>query len=361
LIPEKKTMRPIRTFLALALVTAPCGVAAADVLVTTDGSRIVGKIGSWYEGKVTIVTDIAGALTIDVAKIVSFGIADDAVLQLQSGDRLVGKVVEGEAYKATVQTQLGFIPIETTDVQAAWRPDEKSPEVLAVEKQLEETRLAYIPKWNLTVEGGAVMKEGNTDSLRGMGRADLSRTTPKDLLNFYARVAYGEVDDVRDQNEYIAGAKYEYNMTERWFWYLRSEFEFDEFENLDLRATAAGGIGYYWIRSKQQDLKTRVGAGYRHETFDDGTSDDAAIVDLGLDYRADIFPWAQFLHSTTYSPDVEDFDDYRLALDTAMLIPLRAHEWKLKLGVINQYDSKPQPGVERLDNTYYANILVELK
>ena len=108
-------------------------------------------------------------------------------------------------------------------------------------------------------------------------------------------------------------------------------------------------------------MKTRCGVGYRHESFTDGREDDTGIVDLGLDYRADIFPWSQFLHSSTYSPSFDDISDYLLVLDTALLIPFKAHEWKLKLGVKNEYNSMPQPGVDRLDNTYYANILVELK
>ena len=63
----------------------------------------------------------------------------------------------------------------------------------------------------------------------------------------------------------------------------------------------------------------------------------------------------------TYSPDFEEFDDYRLDVDTALLMPLKSDNLKLKLGMRNEYDSQPVAGNERLDNTYYANLLLELK
>ena len=89
---------------------------------------------------------------------------------------------------------------------------------------------------------------------------------------------------------------------------------------------------------------------------------DAAQAELGLDYRVDIVPWLQFLHSTTYYPTFESLRDYRLVSDSAFLIPLGESDmWKLKLGAQYEYDPIPQPGLKRLDQTYYANIVLDLK
>ena len=52
-----------KTFaVAFALISS---VACADQIVTSDGSRLVGTIQLWSNNKVTIVTQIAGTLTID--------------------------------------------------------------------------------------------------------------------------------------------------------------------------------------------------------------------------------------------------------------------------------------------------------
>jgi hypothetical protein len=92
-----------------------------------------------------------------------------------------------------------------------------------------------------------------------------------------------------------------------------------------------------------------------------GETRDAAVIDLGLNYRCNLGDWAQFTHAASYAPDFEDFDDYRLNLDTAIVLPFKKDNWKLKFGIRNEYNAKPQSGIVRLDNTYYANVVLDLK
>ena len=101
--------------------------------------------------------------------------------------------------------------------------------------------------------------------------------------------------------------------------------------------------------------------GYRHEAYDTGRIDDQAIIDLGLDYRLELAPWVQFTQSTTHSPDFEEFGNYRLDADTALVFPFKDPRVKLKVGMSHEYNSRPQSGFERLDTTYYANVILELK
>lgn len=345
--------------IVIAIVSSS-GTAWADAITTSDGSRLVGKVEQWAAGKVIIITDIAGKLEIDTSRVVGISVDEPITVELESGDRLVG-TVEITATGPVVNSTVGPVPIESSKIKSAWRPDQESPEVVAIRGELEKTKLAYRPHWTTTIEAGIVAKEGNTDSLDGRGRIELNRKTPEDLLTFYAMGRYSEQNDERSANEYIAGSRYENLISERWYWYLRSELEYDEFENLDLRAMVAGGVGYYWLKKPEHELKTSVGVGYRHESYDNGVTNNDAIADLNLGYRVDLTPWSQFTHSTMYSPSLERFDDYRLVFDTAMLFPLKADEWKLKLGMRNEYNSDPQPGNKRRDDTYYANILVELK
>ena len=86
------------------------------------------------------------------------------------------------------------------------------------------------------------------------------------------------------------------------------------------------------------------------------------IVDLGLDYRLDITPWLQFTSANTYQPSIEELSLYRLVSDNAFLIPIAGSDvWKIKLGALYEYYSQPPIGIERLDQTYYANIVLDIK
>lgn len=352
-------MRGMRKFVWAATVLALTMPAFADQVTLNDGSVLVGKIEVVANGKLTLTTDFAGKLEIDATKVKAYAVDGRVNVSLASGDTLVGPVKKTGEDKSTVDTAVGGIGFSSSQVTAIWPEGTDSPAILAAKAELEKSK----PKWSATVEGGIISTEGNSDTLTGRARAELRRKSADDLLKYYLSVDYGEIDDRRNKNEYIAGTRYENNITAKWYWYIRGELEHDEFEGLDLRATAAGGVGYAWLKEEKTDLKTSVGGGYRHQAYDDGRNTDDAILDLGLEYRRDFTPYLRFTHATTYSPSLEDFAEYRVTLDTAVAIPLgpKNDVWKLKLGFKKDYNSDPQPGFDRLDSTVYANIAVDIK
>lgn len=348
-------MRSGRHFLQFLLVFFLFGSAPgvwADAVILKDGSRLVGDITRIYDCKICLCTDFAGNLELPTSKVSSLEVQRSVNVKMKSGDVFVGSVAaSSDGQSTTVHSAFGLTTIQADEVVALWDEGTPSPE-----------EVAKRPKWKATVEGGITATEGNSDTMVGRAKFEAIRTTPNDLLKFYAGADYSEQNDRRNRNEYIAGVRYEHSISPRtWFWFARSEFEHDEFEDLDFRATFAGGMGYYWLREDRQELKTLAGPGYRYQKFNNGVTTDDVILDLGLDYRRELCDWLRFTHTTTYSPSVGDFADYRLTLDTALLMPLATSDiWKLKLGVRNDYNSRPL-GSERLDNTYYANLLYELK
>jgi putative salt-induced outer membrane protein YdiY len=347
---------------AVGVCLAWAGPGRADEIHTTDGSRLVGTIQRWTTEKLVIETKIAGTLEIARSDIVAIATESPVTVRFESGDRLVGTMtVSPDLKTTTIKTALGEMEVSSEQISAVWPEGAESPEMIALREDLKASQEALKPDWTVTFEGSAVMKEGNTDRIDARARFDAKRRTDMDLLHFYAQVLYAEDNDVRSQNEYIAGTRYRNDISDRWYWYLRSELEYDEFENLDLRATVTGGGGYFWIKKPEQELATSVGAGYRHESYSDSRSEDSAILDLGLNYRLDIADWAQFTHETIYSPDVEEFSDYRITADTALVFPFKNDRWKWKMGIRNEYNSNPDPGLDRLDNTYYTSLVLELK
>jgi len=345
-----------RKLVAIAyLMFASVPALGTDTVILHDGSRIVGTIDQLFQGKLVIVTDFAGKLEIETAKVKSISSDRRMNVALTSGDRLVGPMTSSEeAAQSTMTTAVGAVSVGVPQMSALWPEGKDDPIAMAeIDK--------YKPKWGASIDGGIFAAEGNSDFLNANARAEVWRKTSDDLLKFYALASYGEQDDIRNRNEYIAGARYENLISARWYWYVRSELEYDEFENLDLRATVAGGAGYYWLKKPNHELKTFGGLGYRHQSFMDGRNTDDPILDLGLDYRLDIGKYAQFTHSTLYGPSLEEFRDYRLTFDTALAIPFKSDLWRFKLGMRNDYNSDPDPGRDDLDNLYYATIGVTLK
>lgn len=334
----------------------------ADVIKTSDGSTLVGTIEEISGGKLVILTDIAGRLEIDMTKVTAIATENAVNVAVRSGDTVVGVVdIGAEGHGSVVHSKLGDIPVAASSVTQLWPKGADSPDVLAIRAEAEQQIEAAKPKWTATLEGGLTRKEGNTDTLEGHGSFRVDRKTSDDLLQFYLQGKYHEDTNKRTQNEYLGGIRYENQMTERVYWYTRTELEFDEFEDLDLRATAAAGFGYYWLKDPDHELKTSIGLGYRHEAYDTGRSNDDPMLDLGLGYRRDIGDKAQFTHRLVYSPDFLEFDNYRVQADTALLIPFKDDSLAWKLGIRNEYNSRPVGSNERLDNTYYTSIVLRIR
>lgn len=352
--------------LAVALLSLLSASAPADVITLTDGSRIVGTVERLGNGKLTLVTKFAGTIEIDASLVQSIATDETVNVGMTTGDRLVGPIEwKAELDHAVIQTELGGIPIKVDQVEAIWPEGAKSPEELALEEQTEQARKemeALRAKWELTFEFGMSIREGNTKTSRFRGGGELRRRSPKDLLKFYVYGTYSEENYRRSESEVRGGAYYEHLITERWFAFARTELEYDEFENLDLRLSTGAGVGYYWLKEDHHELKTRAGIGYLHESYMDDTKRNAVEAELGLDYRLDISKWLQFTQAASYFPTLERGDDYRLVSDTAFLIPLGDSEmWKIKFGARYQYRNRPSTGFERLDQRYYANIVLDLK
>ncbi|MBN2447306.1 MAG: DUF481 domain-containing protein [Phycisphaerae bacterium] len=349
--------------LSLWMVAASFG----DAVTLRDGSRLIGRVERMGDGKIKLITQFAGDIEIDASALITIETDEPVNVGLTTGDRLVGSVHWSPTVdRVVVETDMGGIPVSVEKIEAVWKIGDKSPEELAVEalaqKAAEEFE-AKLPKWTLTIEAGAIYKEGNTDRLEGRGKIEAKRKTDVDLMRLYAQGAYSEENDVRSTAEVKAGAYYEHLLfNDRFFLYGSTEAEYDEFENLDLRYTVVGGPGYYWIKQETHELKTRTGLGYQHESFMDGTRTNEAIMDVGLNYRLDITPWVRFTEDASYYPTFESVRDHRLLFDTAFVFPIGTSDmWKIKLGVTHEYDALPQPGYKRLDTTYYANILAEFK
>jgi putative salt-induced outer membrane protein YdiY len=330
--------------LCLVIAIQCAGIAAADEVRLADGSVVRGRVVSVSGGKLKIATDFAGELTIAMNKVTA--VVTDGPREIRIG------------LTHDVQGALGLDEgTQVLHVGAAVQPLDLG--ALTVVQDL-GVPIVDPPRANWTgrAELGVTGKSGNTDRIDARALVTTTRTGPKGRLILTLRGAYAQSDGVRSQSEVMGTEIYERDVTKRLFVYEKLELEYDEFENLDLRGTIAGGLGYFLVRSPRQELKFRSGLAYQREQFTDGTSDDNLLAEAGYDYRLDISKWLRYTSRFTYFVVPGDWDDWRFDAENAAEIPLSQKSgWKLKLGVRNEYDAMPQPGIERLDTSYYASLV----
>ena len=180
--------------------------------------------------------------------------------------------------------------------------------------------------------------------------------TKVDELRFFASYQRSEKNSVKSADELIAGTSYTAFFRPDLGWYVRGAIERDEFEDIDLRTTAAVGLAWRPIDTKVRSLRWMLGVGYRYESFNNGTSSDSPTLDLGMQHRWQLNDTLTMRNELTFSPQFKDFGNYLLTHDSSLELPVGASRWTLRLGMRNDYKSDPMFGRKKLDTLWYTRL-----
>lgn len=366
--------------------------SVADQAVLQDGSLLVGTIQQLDEGLLAVQTPY-GDLTVPWEQVQGLSTAESVFLQLGDGIRLQGILnsVDGQQFllgAETTETAINLTDVvrltrEEEAVEATPGSDGSAP---AMGSEPATDSAAAPPLWTGRAEFGLNGQSGNKERIDVRLGIDLNRKTERKRVNLYLKGNYSETNSEKSANEVMAGTRLEWDFSERTYFFTKLDLEYDEFEDLDLRATVTAGLGHFFIKREKLELKGWVGAGYEYEKFttdaeplptpttteeavrqvlleaftDDQLSrtEDSAVVELGYTFRKDVKENFRFKHGLTYYPSLDDpGSEYRLAADTAFEFPLgKEPDWTLRTGLRHEYDAMPQDDIDKLDTTYYLNL-----
>jgi len=324
-----------------------CGFAGADEVFLKNGSHIVGTVKGVEDGKLLVETPFAGEIKISLDQVRGVETEAPTGVKLDSGEVISGTLtIKGEEQMLTGEGV------------------ERSVDPFALVAVGDPLELSAPPEanWSGRAEFGLTADTGNTERVDIKGRVNATRTAENDRLTLYLRGEYVTEDGDETKNEVVGGARYEHDITDRWFVFGRLELEFDEFEDLDLRTTVTGGFGYFVVNNDRHVFRLLGGLAYQHEEFDSGDSTDSLLAEFGYEYRLKLRKWLYYTSDFTYFLNLTDLEDWRFDAENAAEIPLSNTEaWKLRFGVRNEFDNDPEPGIDSLDTTYYTSLVYDWK
>lgn len=331
-----------------ALALAIAGTANADTVTTVDGARLIGKIIEVTQETVQLETSYAGVIKV-VTKQIATMEAESLTARFNDGTTVTGAVkldpqraLQVRGTNERDRSDAGF-----DRLLAAWTPGKTPPAASGLEAPRH---------WAYTVGADLTGRDGNSEDL-GINLAGAAMLVTKvDELRFYASYQRGEQNNVKTADELIAGTSYTAFFRPDLGWYVRGAIERDEFEDIDLRTTAAAGLAWRPIDNKVRSLRWLLGVGYRYESFDNGTSSDSPTLDLGMQHRWQLNDTLTMRNEFTFSPQFKDFGNYLLTHDSSLELPVGASRWTLRLGLRNDYKSEPLPGRKKLDTLWYTRL-----
>jgi molybdopterin-binding protein len=320
---------------------------AADVVVTSNGARIVGKITDIRDGTITIATDYAGEIKVKQGLVTSIETDRPVAVRLTSGDRVTGIVSEAAAGKLKIAGGNGDSYATMDQIAASWAAGEEDPAIVAQRR-----------KWSYQA---GVDINGESGTRNQLGTNVIFRATlkgPDDALLFYTAYNRQVTDGEKSADQFKAGVDYGDNFSQATSWYVRDEAGFDRVKEITFDDMAAAGLGYDFIKAKDVTLTGRAGLSYRKYEYS-AAADTAALSAVGgdaeLQYMQKIGK-AQLSDRIAYLPDFQDTANYIITHELAYEIPITRSLWKLAIGVSNSYDSKPVDDVKRLDTLYFTRL-----
>jgi putative salt-induced outer membrane protein YdiY len=332
--------RPLLCLLVLSLVLA--SRAGADEIQFLNGDRLTGKIVGAEGGKLTIKTEGAGDVTVDLAKVKTF--STDEPIVVKSGDTTFrSKVSPGD--DGTVQV----VPVEGGAAQA-----------LAL-KDLTQLNPPLV-KWTGSIVVNALVTRGNSESENLGASANVVRRSEIDRITLGAGYYYGRQrdnstgDSSTNINNWFVLGKYDFFLTKHFYLYAAARVERDIIAELDLRVTAGPGVGYQWFETPTLNLNTELGLAWIYENFAHQPSEDHLAARLA--YHVDWTPhkMLKLFHNLEYLPRVtEPFVDYNMNLDAglrATVIQNFFAEFKFEF----KYDSTPAIGARKEDLRYLVGL-----
>ena len=334
-----------RTFAVLASLAALR--AAADVVVTTNGARIVGKITSIDGGTVFVSTDYAGDIKVKQSLVASIETDRPVAVRLSNGDRMVGLVKTTDQGKLVVTGSNAEMTTTVQQVASSWAAGEEDPLIVA-----QRRKWSYAAGVDINGETGTKDQTGTEFSFRATLKG------PEDDLQFYTGYNRQVTNGEKSADQFKAGVDYADNFTDGISWYVRDEAGFDRVMQITLEDTAAFGFGYDFTKTANQQLTGRVGLSYRDYQYaaSAGTPALSAVGgDLELEYMKK-FGKSEFHDKVTFLPDFQDTSNYVITHDLHYSVPITASLWKLGMGVSNNYDSKPVAGVSKMETLYYTRL-----
>ena len=340
----------------LAPLFVATAVLHADVVTLKNGDRITGKVVKKDGDKLTFKGDLTGDITITWAAVAALDTDEPVTVVLPDGKSILGQI-------ATEQEKLEVKAGAAT--QAAPIADVKAVRNAAEQKAYERLLSPGIGDlWAGYVDLGYSLTRGNarTNTLASAFNAARVTNTDKTVLYFnqvFSRATIGAINAATAQ-AVRGGWAYNRNLTKRAFLNVFNDYEYDRFQDLDLRFVLGGGAGYTVIRNERTRWDVLGGVDYSREKFgpQDAPLPGMVLVPEFVRNSAEAFWGDDFTYKLTSTTSLNQsyrmFNNlsqsgvYRINFDFGLATQLR--KWlSLQVTASDRFMSNPLAGRQRND------------
>ena len=259
-----------RIALIVLMIAAACAAEAA-VIHLKNGDRITGDILTSDEKTVTVKTEFLGDVKVSREAISGIDSEQPLVVTLSDGRKVEGTIATTP--QAVVVSPPGAAEVRTDMADLAAVRTE--PAQAAYER--EQTRLKNPPFfdfWTLNADLGLALTRGNSSTSTLNTNGSLIRATGFDKITLYFSQLYATQSTTepygKTANRMSGGVRYDRNISSRTFAFGITEFDHDQFLDLNLRSVFGGGLGVHVLDTERNEFSLGAGFTWNREAFSTG-------------------------------------------------------------------------------------------
>lgn len=341
-----------------------CGVAATlfgDQITLKNGDRVSGKIVTADDKTVVLKTDYAGEIKIDRASITN--LVTDQVLNVTLKD--TGKVqgkVETTAEGVQVQKTDGTAMTVKPEVVTNLRDDASQKAFEREEERLHHPKLNDF--WAGFVSLGIANSSGNSITTTVSTAASATRIAGKNKLSLNFAQLYATQSTTlphgQTANKVSGGFRIDRDVSKKLFVYGTNGYDYDKFQDLDLRVVVGGGFGYHAWVGKKGYLDVFGGGNWNREKYNkegENITRQIGEVVVGQEMGYQALSKLKLYEKLTLFPNMSDTGEYRMNFDATASVPVM--KWlELNFGFSDRFISNPVFGNKGNDTIFTTGIRV---
>lgn len=223
-------------------------------------------------------------------------------------------------------------------------------------------------QWRYAMGVGASWASGNSSSKSVNVTADAVKATAYDKWTLYGRLLYGKDADQTTTDQVSAGARYDWDISARWFHFGIVDWLRDRPANLAHRVSVNSGLGYHIYKRDEGFWDVFAGLGYSHDNLivETEVSDTQrsnygrAELLLGQQSQHRISDTATLKQRLSFLPSLEDSDSYRGVFDVTLSVAIN-NRFDLNASLNYRYNSQPGTGLDRADVLFVTGFTVKME
>jgi putative salt-induced outer membrane protein len=339
----KKIMLVVAAFVVL------CPIVFADQITLKNGDRLTGDIVKSDDKVLILKSEFAGEVTVQWAAVDTITSAHSLHVGLKDGQTIVGTVSPNDG-KVQVQSRDAG-PVSTTkDAIVVMRSDKEQADYDAEIDRLKHPHLTDF--WGGFIDTGLSTTKGNSDTLSFTLGAKAVRTTSSDKITVYTNSIFAKNDttgtSVTTAHAIIGGVRGDFNLNPRMFAFGFTDFDYDQFQMLNLRNVLGGGGGYHVLKTKRTIFDLSGGGAYDQAFYSTGVNIKSAEVVAGEELFYQISSRSSFSENLQFFPNLSNTGQYRMTFDSTMTTKINNWlNWQASFG--DRYVSDPIPGIKKND------------